>query len=418
MTTIRNINIGNITIVNGGVSNKGMLAIGKAVAQRMGTVESTVAESTTPKAQAPKAQAPQAVAPKATPANKAPANKGCRKAFTGLLNARKLAFSTAYIKLQNNPVLNAGVMAIKSSFLNGYTSTADAAKAIQSLETKLVCEDLHRSCVAQKPEHPENGNVFPGVMFPNSNRKLDADVALYVSRKHCPVDCIMRETGACYAEFGHTRFQAKRADNRDDARFVETVPNYTDATAIHLFSKSHKMQLTSCETAYYRLLTAGDFAKPDTNQMDIEAVLRLAIATKRGIDIYNSVFPNRHVVTYGYTHCQSTVATDKVIRRLHDEYGITLNSSKETVEDANACVRAGIPVVQTSADIQGDIAKYRALGVKAMQCPNQTKGRTCTECGLCAKFDRTAVILFKPHGPRAKKLEEAIRNLTIPSLTI
>lgn len=397
MTTIRNINFGNITIVNGGVSNKGMLAIGKAVAQRMGAVEATIVESTTPKAQAPKA-----VAPKAT------TKKNHTPSLTAVIKARKDALASANAKLQNSPVLEAGVRAIKSAASKGGTSTPDAVKAIYSLENALV----------RNAENPQDANAFPGVMFPNSNRKLNTDVALYVSREHCPVDCLMRKTKACYAEFGHTRQQFDRASDKTDARYVETAADYTNATAIHLFDTSHVMPLDSCAPAYYRMLTAGDFAKPGTNQMDTQAVLNLAIATKRGIDIYNSVFPNRHVVTYGYTHCQSTVATDKVIHRLHDEYGITLNSSKETVADGNACVRAGIPVVQTSADIKGDIAKYRALGVKAMQCPNQTRGKTCAECGLCAKFDRKTVILFKPHGSRAKKLEAVIRNLTIPSLTV
>ena len=82
-------------------------------------------------------------------------------------------------------------------------------------------------------------------------------------------------------------------------------------------------------------------------------------------------------------------------------YGFTVNVSLESVDEALAAYKAGLPV----AVIREQTENLEVIDdIKFVVCPAQTKGWTCKECGLCQQADREYVIVFKPHGTKRKTL--------------
>jgi hypothetical protein len=107
---------------------------------------------------------------------------------------------------------------------------------------------------------------------------------------------------------------------------------------------------------------------------------------------------------WGYSHSRDVTPED-----VPDGY--VMNASCETEDDVTRAIDLGMPAVITShMHLHGD----RIEGRPVVQCPaTRADAINCGNCGgsagpLCARKDRTAIILFPPHGAGAKKAAKAI----------
>jgi len=112
------------------------------------------------------------------------------------------------------------------------------------------------------------------------------------------------------------------------------------------------------------------------------------------------------IVAFGYTHAWRLM-TRADIKAVADA-GYVLNASCETEADIRKAVDLGMPVV-----VAGDSWEEGQMvaGRRIVTCPNTTRGITCSECGLCAKPDRTAIVRFKIHGATRRKARNTVKAL-------
>src|SRR5262249_56953925 len=96
-----------------------------------------------------------------------------------------------------------------------------------------------------------------------------------------------------------------------------------------------------------------------------------------------------------YTHAWRTVA--------RESWGesVSVLASVETVRDARAAMAAGYAAAVVVSAFERPTA-YQVDGTTVIPCPEQTRGITCRECGLCRDDERLRsaglVIGFRAHG--------------------
>lgn len=86
-----------------------------------------------------------------------------------------------------------------------------------------------------------------------------------------------------------------------------------------------------------------------------------------------------------------------------------INASCDTVADAVAAVKAGRPAVYAAPKDTADQWPAVVDGVRFHRCPAELADNfTCAQCGngspLCARPERTDVVVFVAHGTGAKKV--------------
>jgi hypothetical protein len=121
---------------------------------------------------------------------------------------------------------------------------------------------------------------------------------------------------------------------------------------------------------------------------------------------------------WAYTHHNVLTSENfKTVRALHAKPGFIVNQSADTLEQAEACLDAGIPTVMVGP---ANFKKPRMTerGSILTPCPaSLSKGRvTCADCRLCrsgalARTARRIIIVFPAHGPRSKKTAEQVTVL-------
>ena len=206
------------------------------------------------------------------------------------------------------------------------------------------------------------------------NHKGNSKTAIPTTRSwrgSCPASCPLRGN-SCYAE----NFPMVRAWDK----LTNSGLSYVD-----LLDEISRLR----RNTLWRHNDAGDLIGSG-NRIDLTALVALVDA-------------NRGRRGFTYTHwpwCKNA----EVIR-WSNRCGFTINVSLESVDEAIAAYKAGLPVVvireQTeNLEIIDDI--------KFVVCPAQTKGWTCKDCGLCAVADREYIIVFKPHGTKRKTLIAAL----------
>lgn len=121
---------------------------------------------------------------------------------------------------------------------------------------------------------------------------------------------------------------------------------------------------------------------------------------------------------WAYTHHDvlepANLAT---VQALHSVPGFVVNQSADTLQQAEACLDAGVPVVMVGP---ASFRKPRITerGSILTPCPaSLSKGRvTCADCRLCrsgalARTARRIIVVFPAHGPRSKKTAEKVTVL-------
>ncbi len=207
----------------------------------------------------------------------------------------------------------------------------------------------------------------------SDNRKLGAVSATYASQASCPSSCPWFGAG-CYAENGPAGFTTRRL-NRSETKNALHIA-YQEARAIDALTGDRLL----------RLHVVGD-----ARTASAARVLGLACErySKRG----NA--PRRGRKTWTYTHAWRTVP------RASWGNSVAVLASVETARDARAAMQAGYAAAIVVTAFERDSA-YQIDGTTVIPCPNQTRGTTCKDCGLCRDDERlradSLVIAFEAHG--------------------
>jgi hypothetical protein len=95
---------------------------------------------------------------------------------------------------------------------------------------------------------------------------------------------------------------------------------------------------------------------------------------------------------------------------------VSVLASVETAADAKAAMRQGYAAAIVVGEFERDNA-YPVEGLTVIPCPNQTKGITCRECGLCRDDERLRknglVIAFAAHGRQAESMRQTLLSLPV-----
>lgn len=233
------------------------------------------------------------------------------------------------------------------------------------------------------------------VLFPtSSNLKTGNIIQSYSARESCPVRCPFKGSG-CYGESYHTARQWARADDLSDPRAVDCAESMARILASSALMRPGGVIL-------FRHNVAGDMAVAGTSTLDAQEVRELS----KAVELANGLLKTAdyHVLAYTYTHCEIDAAAAEIIRAAC----ITINASCETVAECKNAIALGVPAVMACADPDAARAALKTEGLKAVQCPAQTRDTNCDKCRLCARKNRKSVILFALHGNGAKKAARAI----------
>jgi hypothetical protein len=89
-------------------------------------------------------------------------------------------------------------------------------------------------------------------------------------------------------------------------------------------------------------------------------------------------------------------------------------ASVETVRDARQAMARGYAAAVVVSAFERENA-YQIDGTTVLPCPNQTRGVTCRECGLCRDDERLRsagmVIAFAAHGTGRATVRKTLVSL-------
>jgi hypothetical protein len=220
----------------------------------------------------------------------------------------------------------------------------------------------------------------------STNAKLGPVSATYASQSSCPRSCPWFGNG-CYAERGLVGYQTRRL-NRSALRGALRIAE-AEARAIDTLTGDRLL----------RLHVVGD-ARTDA------AARELGAAADRYSRRGNA--PRRGKKVWTYTHAWRSVT--------RESWGdaVSVLASVETVRDARTPMAAGYAAAVVVAAFEREGA-YRIDGVTVVPCPQQTRGVTCRDCGLCRDDERLRaaglVIAFQAHGSGGGAVRQTLLSL-------
>lgn len=318
------------------------------------------------------------------------------------------AYKDAKAHLESNEAMHEAFNQVNKVYTKGLIPTNVAGNTL----FKFSC-GLGLALSEANSDERVSTNYKPCLVIKDStNRKLGGGmITTYQPECTCPDKCPLKQSGACYAKNGKTnlirqRIEAPKADDKSVSTSLEQT--LTKFTVAALYQTQHKDE---GEPVIFRFSTAGDFAKANTSTLDVKALDNMSWAANKAHELASIINPGHGFIAYTYTHCEQSYNTDNAIRGVHEKYGVTVNYSANTLHEVESAYRANMPVVYAADDVDHAKCRLTAKGIKSVVCPNQTRGLTCAQCKLCAKFDRNAVILFKMHGAKAKLGEQVIAKL-------
>jgi hypothetical protein len=118
--------------------------------------------------------------------------------------------------------------------------------------------------------------------------------------------------------------------------------------------------------------------------------------------------PRRGKKVWTYTHAWRTVA------RASWGDAVSVLASVETVSDAREAMARSYAAAVVVAPFEREGA-YRIDGTTLVPCPQQTRGVTCRDCGLCRDDDRLRsaglMIAFPAHGSGGAAVRQTLLSL-------
>ena len=222
----------------------------------------------------------------------------------------------------------------------------------------------------------------------SSNRKTGPIATIRSSSDTCPSTCPFNNGGGCYAAGGPEAIHWKRLDQ-------STKPEHQGWIGLSDQFRAAKLK----PGTLLRLNTAGDLPHLRATGEILGNV----------VDLMRGIFEHHNVVPFTYTHHRQTEHNLAVIDR-QNQSGFTINLSCDTEERASMMHQRGFPaVVVVPAD---DDRKHWTDqdGTRFVTCPAQTGDTNCDKCRLCTKADRGAVVAFRAHGTKAKKISARLET--------
>ena len=219
----------------------------------------------------------------------------------------------------------------------------------------------------------------------SGNRKIGDASATYVAQASCPPTCAFLGAG-CYAESGRMALHTRALNARVDASGPLGLAREEAAAIGHLTGLRP-----------LRLHVVGDASTTAAAR-----VLAAAVARRGCKEGPTDGRPPYSAPTWTYTHAWRTVA--------RKAWGaISVLASCESLADVRRAMRRGYAAALVVAQHPADGRAYQREDLTLIPCPEQTRGRTCTECRLCfdaeALHARGAVITFAAHGSRRRMVE-------------
>lgn len=218
-----------------------------------------------------------------------------------------------------------------------------------------------------------------------SNSKLGFGVAASTSDlKTCPNSCPLKGDKGCYASAGgplaiHWRKVSSGERGTTWDKFVDQV---------ECLPRGWKL----------RLFQAGDMPskKAGSEMIDDQAMLKLAKVVK-----------NRNLQCWGYSHKALNKTNVKIIKDCA-EMGLVINASADNLKEADVFKAKGVPTVVTvPSDFKSGTLTPK--GNKVIICPQQTHGKTCAECMLCHKANRSVLVGFRVHSVKKNMLDKRLK---------
>lgn len=213
------------------------------------------------------------------------------------------------------------------------------------------------------------------VVAKSGNAKTGKVAATYAPQSTCPTVCPLRGSG-CYAESGNIRYTLARLDHTADSLAVAMA----EAEGIDNLKGDIPL----------RVHVVGDCSDNASANIVGSAMRR---------------YEQKGSFAWTYTHAWRDVP--------HSEWdGANVLASLENPADIPLARSQGYsPAIVVQAH-ESDKAYY-VDGQKVIPCPEQTKGITCADCGLCARFGKSAdspAIAFAIHGARKGAASLAIQG--------
>ena len=226
----------------------------------------------------------------------------------------------------------------------------------------------------------------------SGNAKLGRAAVTLVARQSCPTSCAFHQEG-CYAEHDNNRIHWDRVTaGAPGATPLELAE--AEAAAIDGLPGDRDL----------RLHVAGDSTT--------EAGTRL-IAAACGRYVGRGRAKGYEVRAWAYTHAWRAVP--------RDAWGpVSVLASCETAADVELAHARGYAAAVVAAEFDRAAAYPLggAAGVKVLPCPQQTRGRVCTECRLCFDDGRLRgarlAIGFALHGGGVRKAAAALKRVALP----
>lgn len=219
----------------------------------------------------------------------------------------------------------------------------------------------------------------------SSNAKLGGAATTYAPiANSCPTSCPFMGSG-CYGQNGPVAIHGARLEATFAGLSADTVAMWEAGEirdAAHMLRKRR-------QTMPLRLHTFGDCRTPF-------AALQVSDAAE--------YWPG---AVWTYTHAWRDVE--------RWNWGkVSVLASCEGLDGAREAMALGYAASMVVAEHPADGKAYMAGDVRVVPCPEQTRGRTCSECRLCWDDQRLlatrSVIAFAAHGAGAKK---AKRHLNV-----
>jgi hypothetical protein len=208
----------------------------------------------------------------------------------------------------------------------------------------------------------------------SKNAKTGLVSATYSSQDSCPVSCPLRGAG-CYAEQGKAGITTRRV-NQGAAKTPLAIAR-EEAAAIDTLTGALDL----------RVHVVGDCKTPAAARL--VAAARASHRRKQG----------RRAWTY--THAWREVSRKAWL----GESILASCENADQVRQANARGYAAAIVLEKFAS---EKAYTTEDGLRIIPCPNQSRGLTCLECGICmnagALFQRGFTVGFEAHGAGKGKI--------------
>lgn len=220
------------------------------------------------------------------------------------------------------------------------------------------------------------------VRHPSQNAKTGpVAVSTFRTIASCPPDCVLyaitpdgSPSGPCYAANGRPGAQP----------FAHAARGLTELDIL-------RQALAGTRPGdVIRFNVSGDYLRAD-GEPDREY-----------IDATNATPTGRTVLSY--THAW---------KRMRPEWfadHVRPNASCDTVADLRQALAAGWSAVMVQSTGRELTLAGTVEGRKAVQCPNETTGRQCISCKLCAQTQRPSVVVFTAHGTQKRKASTALES--------